>query len=261
MAEETGKDLEKTDAARVDAESLDKILAGIDSLRSDIEASNKRMDAFEKESEDEKKADGEEDEEGKEKKADADEEPIEEKLEAKELAADSRKRKDSARADSISRVERDNADLRKRLDALTKLVRQPIPDADKAALTDVQSRADAVLTQFGDRAPAPMVGEGPDVYARRMAEMLKKHSDTWSKVNLDSLTTADAFKVAEGQIYTDALARARQPNDLKPGSFREVRTVSPTGHTIVTFHGGKDAHFVRGFTRPARHVRSFRTAS
>jgi len=283
MADEAKKEEVKADAARADAETLDKVLKGIDSLRSDVAACNSRLDSMEEE---EKKVDAEENpfkEKEEEKKADkkrkdAEDDPIEEKLEAKPLVADKKrkdadeeekaeeekveeKKADAARADALAAMEKSNADLRNQLDSLAKLVRQPIPDADRAALSDVQSRADAVMTQFGERAPAPLVGESPDVYARRMAGMLKKHSDRWAKVNLGDLHTADAFHVAEGQIYADAAARARAPNDLKPGVFREVRTMSPTGHIITEFHGGEGSHFVRGFTRPARHVRGIRTAS
>ena len=83
MAEETNKDIEdkKADAARADAEKradekLDMLLKGIDSVKEMMDATNRRMDAFEEEEKkkaDAMRKDAEKEEEKKDEGEDMDE--------------------------------------------------------------------------------------------------------------------------------------------------------------------------------------------
>lgn len=270
MADKDDKEMNdaaKADAARADAqkrmdETLDTMLKGVKDACDRMDGLGKRMDAWE-EAEEKKKADA--------VKADAarkDEEDKEEAEKAEKLAADkSRKdaedcekekmdaaaKADAARADASSDLKAIIADQAKRLEELSALVRQPIPESHRSELLSLQSRADGIMSQMGERAPQPMVGEDPATYDRRLANTLKGKSKTWGKVDLYRLDDT-SFSVAKDQIYADALVMARNPTDLQPGKMREIISRTPGGHTVVTFAGGADTHFVKQFARPARRV-------
>ena len=250
------KDAEEKE--RQDAETADMILKGIDALRSDIAACNNRMDAWDEENK--KKADG--------AKKDGEGEDLDEDTEAKRLAADKAKKdadeedekakaKADARADSVENLKRVMEAQQRTIDAL--LARTVPPrDEDVRALTAAQARADEVFVAFGERAPRFLPGETEGMYRRRLASTLKKHSKVWSGVDLDTLQS-NAFDIGEAQVYADALVAARAPNDLGVGAIREVSKQTSSGHTVTEFFGGPGAHFVKGFARPARRVKSFRT--
>jgi hypothetical protein len=136
---------------------------------------------------------------------------------------------------------------------LTKTIRQGIPDSLRSELAKVQSRADDVFVQFGERAPMPLMGETSIDYRRRLIGQLAKHSDRWKDKRVDSLDEG-LFSEIENQVYADAVVRARTPNDIPMGRLRQIGPVrNETGHMVTTFVGN-DAHFVRGFTRPAGRV-------
>ena len=272
MAEDNmNEEDKKADAARADAErrldeKLDLCLKGIDSVKEMMDATNKRMDAFEvgetkKDSEDEEETKKDSEDEEETKKDSEDEEP--ENTKARRLAAD-KARKDTEEEKEAKRMDSVNA-LKKTIDAqaemlkrLETLVRQPISDDFRPELTKAQARADEVLQQHGKRAPAPMAGETPAAYRRRMASALQAYSDKWSKIKLDSLPD-DAFENIENDVYADAIQRAKVPTDIAVGKMREITRRSDSGHTITEFVGN-DTHFVKGFSRKPRRVRSFYTA-
>lgn len=284
MAEESGKEKEVSDSARADAdkradEMFDKMLKGIDSIRSDVGAAFKRLDAIEEEKKadaakaDAAKADAAakaddfpEDMKKKEEKKDA--EGCDEDTKAKELAADKakkdsedddkkeEKKMDAARADAVEALSVRNRDLERRLDELTLMVRRPMADSHREELLSAQSRADEILIQLGKRAPQPMVGEAPLDYRRRVVSDLKPLSPQWKEIKLDSFDE-QAFSLAEKMIYSDAVVAAKRPTDIAPGRMREVRKVQPTGHIVTEFYG--DSHFVKGFSRKPRRVASIYT--
>ena len=180
---------------------------------------------------------------------------------AKRLAADKRKdsKKDSedeeekVKADSAEKHSKEIEELKRTIAGLSQLVRQPIPEMDRAALAGIQSRADSVMIQLGERAQQPLVGESPAAYRRRMAQSLQKHSARWKKTKLDSIDE-DTFQEVEGQIYADALERAKSPNDIGPGRMREVTRHDPSGHIVTEFFGS-EASIVQQFSRPTRRAR------
>jgi hypothetical protein len=272
MAEDAEKDRKEKEenerkdaAARADAEKradeqFDMLLKGIDSVRAALDAANSRMDALEKERKDADKDEDEDDEGSEEKDKDKDDknEDDRDSTQAKQLAADAKKRADSA--------ERQNRELQEQLKALQaslsgleSMVRKPFSDEHRGELTSAQARADSVMQQFGEEAPRFMVGETPRTYRQRLAAMLQKYSDKWKDIRLDAITDDSAFKVIEDQVYADAVASARRPRGMKPGTLREITRRSPSGHIITEF-AGTDS-FVTQFRRPLRRVGRFNLGS
>jgi hypothetical protein len=166
-------------------------------------------------------------------------------------------RKDSAaKADSVGVLRRqlaDQAETIRRLEAMMK----PRSDDEHYAFAEAQAKADSVFSSFGQRAPRPMEGEHLEDYRCRLATKLKGHSKAWSNVKLSKLP-AEAFQIAEGQIYADAATAAANPIDLAAGELREVQKVDPaTGLRTIVFYGKES--FVKSMGRPGRRVQSFRT--
>ena len=264
MAEEDTKareDKSRKDAEereRADAEKLDMLLKGIDSLRSDIASCNSRMDAWdaEKKEPEEKKADeGEtESEDVKAERMAADKA----KKDAEEEEKEEAKKADAARADSVDEVRQLLAKQSEEIKRLSALVRQPVPESFRAELTAAQARADDVHIQLGERAPQYLVGESPLAFRRRLAGGLAKYSNRWKGVRYDTLDEA-TFTEVESQVYADAAVRAKTPNDIAPGRMREVRKTLASGHVVTEFYGADS--FVKGFSRPARRVRGIRTGN
>lgn len=277
--EEKKEEKAAADAAQVRIdEVLDKLLKGVDSLRSDMASCNSRMDAWEEE---EKKRDDKRKDASEEKKEEKGEEKEETK--ARELAADKRKdaseeekkkeekeekrddkRKDSEKEERMdSRADSIPAALQKQLDAQADMIRNltasigaasKVSDADYSAVIKAQARADDAFVAHGNRAPRPLPGETVMAYRRRVADDLKKYSERWNK-DLKS-TPDELFEQIEKDIYADAFERARRPNDIPVGKIREVVKNTPSGHVVTEFYANNDTHFVRSLMRPARRVGS-----
>ena len=105
-------------------------------------------------------------------------------------------------------------------------------DGEEAELADSQARADSVANSFGERAPAPLIGESPFAYRQRMAARFKKHSKTYSDMNIASVTDPKLFGVIEAQIYSDAQAAAMSPCDVPQHTLREVIKTDATGRAM-----------------------------
>ncbi|SAK53474.1 NUDIX domain protein [Caballeronia calidae] len=183
---------------------------------SDIE---KAVKAGEAEHGDEKRADSAE-KEGEEEKADA-----------------------AARADSQKRLERENADLRaqiKRMDGTLSTLTRPLSATDRDSLAQAQTRADSVMSMFGNSASAPLHGESPIDYRRRLASSLQKHSAEMKGVKLEALDGA-MFKMAEDRIYADAQTAAMNPAEAPAGRLVEHVSHDVAGRKITRFSGDMDA--------------------
>jgi hypothetical protein len=135
--------------------------------------------------------------------------------------------------------------------------RRQITEADERAMTQMQVRADAVYTELGRRAPPPIGFEYPDEYRIRLLEGIQRHSKTWAKATLDSMS-GNVLDLAESQIFEEARTDAACPCDLKPGEIRAIDRRKTTGHGETRFVGN-DTHFVQRFTRPPARV-LFRSA-
>lgn len=162
----------------------------------------------------------------------------EEKERADAAAAEEAAKADAARADAA----RENADLKKQLVALQSQVSglvKPLSATDRDALALAQSRADSVAQMFGDSVTAPLNGENPVAYRKRLAMKFQKHSLEMKDVKLDSLDGA-AFDLVENKIYADAQGAALSPAALPAGRLIPIVRKDSAGREITTYAGDMD---------------------
>ncbi|WP_269145866.1 NUDIX domain-containing protein [Burkholderia pseudomultivorans] len=165
--------------------------------------------------------------------------------ESEEERADS-----AARADS-QRLARENAELRaqiKRMDGTLSTLVKPLSIEDRDALASAQMRADSVMQMFGQNATAPLHGESPIDYRKRLASKLASHSPDMKGVKLDALDGA-AFKVVEDKIYADAQVAARNPASAPAGRLIPIVSRDEAGRQITRFTGDIAA-WMQHFTSP-----------
>ncbi|CAG9225869.1 NUDIX hydrolase [Burkholderia vietnamiensis] len=165
--------------------------------------------------------------------------------ESEEERADS-----AARADS-QRLARENAELRaqiKRMDGTLSTLTKPLSAEDRDALATAQMRADSVMQMFGQNATAPLHGESPIDYRRRLASKLASHSPDMKGVKLDALDGA-AFKLVEDRIYADAQTAAMNPAAAPAGRLIPIVSRDEAGRQITRFTGDI-ASWMQHFTAP-----------
>ncbi|KVK89909.1 NUDIX domain-containing protein [Burkholderia sp. MSMB1498] len=164
---------------------------------------------------------------------------------------DEKERADSAaRADS-QRLARENAELRaqiQRMDGTLSTLVKPLSVEDRDALASAQMRADSVMQMFGQNATAPLHGESPIDYRKRLASKLASHSPDMKGVKLDALDGA-AFKVVEDKIYADAQVAARNPASAPAGRLIPIVSRDEAGRQITRF-AGDIATWMQHFTSP-----------
>ena len=243
---------ERADAARADAEeTMKKVADSLGSLMSKVDACMARMDAFEKAKADaecgvfrddaahEASAEEKALKKEKEKEARADAAKKAEKAE-KEARKAAEKAEEEARADAVRKVAEENAQLRAKLESLTGAIY--ITDEQRAEIAEIQSRADGVASLFGanEKAPSPQPGESPLAYRKRLATKYKQHSNKWKEVDVMAFDDS-VLKIAEADIYADAVQYAAAPADMPAGQLREVVKVDRTGRKVTEFVGAKSA--------------------
>lgn len=260
------------------AEEQEKAPAWADALNTKLDSVCARMDALEKgkasdedekDEREERKADSDDKEEKREEMKDArkdseaeaekkgeeekkEEEKAEEDIKKAEkegeeehrAEADSKERKDAQSAAENAELRRQVLEMSEQLGHLTK----PLTMKDREALAQAQSRADSVAQLFGKQISAPLHGESPIAYRKRLTYVFQPYSSKLKSVKLDSLS-GDAFDVIEDQIYADAQATARSPGHAKAGVLIPVVRRDSAGREITTYEGDMDAwmqHFKRG---------------
>lgn len=235
----------KADAARFDAEK-----AGFAEKYPDAA---KRFDA-EEEDEKKPKGEGETEEVAADRarkdrcvKMDKHRKDAEEDEKRKEEEA---KRSDAARADSVT-----IADLQRKVEALI-AEKRPQSDEDADALAAAQARADSVYMALGKRAPRPMAGEALHSYNIRLTREVQKHSPKWAKTELHRLPS-DTLATIQADVYADAVVAARNPDDVEPGTLREIKTPDSSGRLISTFVG--KGTFIGAMKMPSRRVAAIHT--
>ncbi len=176
-----------------------------------------------------------------------------------EERADSAEKKDEGekeRADSAARADsqrlaRENAELRaqiQRMDGTLSTLTKPLSAEDRDALATAQMRADSVMQMFGQNATAPLHGESPIDYRRRLASKLASHSPDMKGVKLDALDGA-AFKLVEDRIYADAQTAAMNPAAAPTGRLIPIVSRDEAGRQITRFTGDI-ASWMQHFTAP-----------
>ncbi|EAB6354562.1 MULTISPECIES: NUDIX domain-containing protein [Citrobacter] len=232
-----------------------------------VELFNKCMDARMAKADEEKaakeKADAEEavkkekaDAEAKEAeeakaKADSEEKAAKEKADAEDKGkADA----DAKEAEEKAAKEKADADIRRELAELKSRIPTELSDAERNEVADAQVKADSVFSAFGKRAPAPLSGEKPLSYRRRLLVQLQEHSPDFKSVDLSSIADAALLGFAEKQIYADAQKSASL--SVGPGMLREIKRADATGRQISTFEGDPAATWAP-FQSGKRQVTSF----
>ena len=233
--------------------------ARMDAVEEKIREDSARRDAEEKMREDAAKCDEDEDE-----RKDADEDEGADK--PKEPVAD--KRKDSASErqsegyvedrkdadeDYADAEEEDNhmadhapisraeaAALRAEIARLNSRAPSIIADADRERFAVIQEQADPAFQAFGDRAPAPLQGETPTQYKRRLGTKLQGHSPKWKDARLSAVADEQLLDTILTDVYADAVVAARRGVDVPQGQLREV-VRQRGGHTIIEFEGFADS--------------------
>jgi 8-oxo-dGTP pyrophosphatase MutT (NUDIX family) len=258
--EESDKERKAADKARKDEEEMADRKA--DAARFDAakdEFGKKYPDAakrFDAEEEDEKKKhEGETEEVAADRarkdravKMDKHRKDAEEE-EAKKKADEARG--DAARADSVKMIE----DLQRKYDALI-AEKKPLSDDEVDALAAAQARADTVYLALGKRASRPMSGETLHAYNIRLTREVQKHSPKWGKTELNRLP-ADTLATIQADVYADAVVAARNPDDVEPGTLREIKTPDSSGRIISTFVG--KGTFIGAMKMPSRRVTAINT--
>ena len=111
-------------------------------------------------------------------------------------------------------------------------------DTNSVSFADIQSRADEALSRHGRRAGAPMLGETPLNYRKRLATQLAAFAPKWAALPMGGVNDA-AFERIEGGVYADAAAA---PIHVPPGELVCVPRKAYGGFTTINeYHGSPDA--------------------
>ena len=202
----------------------------------------KQIELAKKEGEEEKREErGDSRKDAKEEREDARKDEREEREDRKDA------RKDEAREERMDSIKRENQALKARLDEMEARLR-PLSHADRDQLSAAQARADGVMQLFGKQANAPLAGETPISYRKRLADSLKKHSSDLKDVRMDSLD-GRAFDLVEERIYADARSAALNPAEAPMGRLIPQVRRDSAGREITSFTGDPMAwmqHFMSG---------------
>jgi hypothetical protein len=160
----------------------------------------------------------------------------------------------STYADKLEELQRLKAEVR-RLEHQAEIEAkrmQPLTEHDERVMYADQATFDEAYMGANRKAPPPLPYERPDQYKRRLASGLQSLSPRWAKADFDSMPN-DAFAIAEAQVRADAIANGKTAG-LQAREIRERVRTDHSGHRVVEFDGGLEAHFVRAFERPARRA-------
>lgn len=223
----------RMDAAKKDESEEEKKEGEEKGVPEEVAADKARRDAEEKEKEEKAEADR--------ARKDAEEKEREEKAEADKARKDAEKKEgEEAMADSQYMTRAEAAQLRAQIADLQ--VRAPgiISDSDREKFAYIQEEADPVFQAFNDRAPAPLDGETPPAYKKRLAGKLQVHSEKYKDIRLSSISDGVLLDAVVGEIYADSMVAARKGADVPQGQLR-MTSYQSGGHTINEFHGESDA--------------------
>lgn len=134
----------------------------------------------------------------------------------------------------LTRAEADS--LRAEIASLQRRAPAIISDADRERFASIQEEADPAFQAFGDRAPAPLDGETPMQYKRRLGAKMQGHSSKWKATRLSAIADEAALDTVIGEIYADSLDAARAGALVPRGQLREIKR-QEGGHTFIDFVG------------------------
>ncbi|MGP3123476.1 NUDIX hydrolase [Serratia marcescens] len=248
----------KSDSIPNEAEKMDeeKIVALINKAidarmaKADSEAKEAKEKADAEEAAKKEKADAEAKEADEAKaKADAEEKAAKEKADA-----EAKEKADAEAAEEKAAKEKADSELRQQIADLKTRIPTELSDEERNEVADAQVKADSVFSCFGKRAPAPLSGEKPLAYRRRLMIQLQEHSPDFKTVDLSSIADSALLGFAEKQIYADAQKSASL--SVGAGMLREIKRADATGRQISTFEGDPAATWAP-FQSGKRQVTSF----
>ncbi len=208
----------------------------------ELEARKKEEDAKAKADAEEKaRMDAARKDESEEDKKKREEAEAKERADAEAKEAEEKAKADAARADSVNLQV-----LREQMAALTR----PLSSADREALAQAQSRADGLAQMFGKEVSAPLFGESPIAYRKRLAAMFQPYSAKFKEAKLDSFDGA-AFDLIEEKIYADAVEAARTPDHAPQGSLIPVTRKDSAGREITSYPSGDPLVWMAPFMLPS----------
>ena len=208
---------------------LDAIMSRLDALE---KKDSRPVEAADKKDSDEDKKDAKDSEESKK---DAKRKDTEGDTDA-DTDREDRARKDAAQAITLRQQAAKIAEMEKRLNDVYS---EPTIE-DRNAIAEVRSRADSIYQALtGQTASAPIPGESPIAYRKRLVDGLRKFSDRMKDVRVDSLT-GEAFAVVEDRIYADAQAATRSDAIVPAGTLRPIVS-KDDGHTRTDYIGDSSA--------------------
>ena len=247
------------------ADMIRDSIAKFDSLSSRMDSMEEKMDSKRKDAEEKERMDAEEKVEDAKCDDDDDDMKVEEPGEPREVAADKR-RKDSEEERMDARRKDDDDDymdeegdkrvadstraelaaLRSEIAAMNRRAPAMLNDIDRERFAAIQEAADPAFQAFGDRAPAPLSGETPTQYKRRLGSKLQANSPKWANARLSAVSDDAMLDTILTEIYADSAAAARRGADVMPGQLREISRQAG-GHIINEFVG-EPGSWMSGFT-------------
>ncbi len=210
-----------------------------DDTKADAEESFKEW-AKEEGKEPEHKKDSRKDARRKDEEECDDDLEVEEPGTPRETAADKRRKDAEEKEEGDHRVadsvRTEMATLRAEIAALNRRAPAMLSDMDRERFAVIQEQADPAFQAFGDRAPAPLDGETPTQYKRRLGAKLQSNSPKWATSRLSAVSDDAMLDTILTEVYSDSIAAARRGADVMPGQLREIsRQVG--GHIINEFVG------------------------
>ncbi len=129
-------------------------------------------------------------------------------------------------------LQRQIAEVRTQLASMT----AERPRNERDALASAQARADSVESMFGRRASAPLPGERPLDYRKRLVRDLQRYSPAFRDVRLDS-ADAGLLDVLEEQVYADAAKAGRSGEAVAPLALVPVVETDSSGRKATRYFG------------------------
>lgn len=245
------KDEEANIPAWADAlvKKVDSICERMDTYDKKDRKDESEEEAHKKEGEDLRKAEEEHKKEDKKDRKDKKDESDREKGEeeerraGKELEKGREEEKKDSRMDSLAK---ENAILRDRLASVevgVKSLSRELSHEEKDALAMAQSRADSIFLSLNEKLTAPLFGETPISYRKRLASRLQKYSPKLKDVKLDSISDPATFEILEREIYADAASASTSPAFLPEGKLIPEKITDFAGRVCTKYRGDIKAAF------------------
>ena len=239
-----GKIMERMDAQdkRLDAMSKESRKDG-DGENMPTEQLDGAKGEAEKDGEEEHKLEEEAEKEG-EKEHKAEEKMRDDEKRKKDGEFDAKARKDSEKEGKVDEkmdsLKKDNLLLKAKLASMEQkfshFTRELTPE-ERDQLGSAQRRADSVFQMLGENAPAPLAGERPISYRKRLASKIQKHSDKFKEVKLDSID-GTVYDEVERNIYEDAKSAASKVVNAGSGKLIAIKELDSTGTRTITRYVG-----------------------